>query len=54
LVDVADLDQSGLFGDEEDITFEEEEIALDGFEVGFETRVSVSARKKLVLGCGHI
>ena len=45
LVDVANLDQSRLFGDEEDITFKEEEIALNGFEIGFETWVAVSARK---------
>jgi hypothetical protein len=48
-VDVANLDQSGLFGDKEDITFEEEEIALSGFEIGFETWVSFSATRCLVL-----
>jgi hypothetical protein len=36
-----------LFGDEEDVTFEEEEVALNGFEVSFETWVSVSARGSL-------
>ena len=44
-MDVADLDQSGLFGDKEDITFEKEEIALNGFEVGFESWASVSVRR---------
>ena len=48
-MDVANFDQSRLFGDEEDITFKEEEIALNGFEMGFETRVSVSARRGLGL-----
>ena len=47
LVDVANLDQSGLFGDKEDVTLKKEEIALNGFEVGFETWVSVSARRGL-------
>ena len=37
LVDVTNLDQSRLFRDEEDITFKEEGIALNGFEMGFET-----------------
>jgi hypothetical protein len=37
-----------LFGDEENITFKEEEIALNGFEIGFETWVSVSARGCLI------
>jgi hypothetical protein len=44
-VDVGDFDQSGLFRNKEDITFEEEEIALNGFEVGFKTWVSISARE---------
>jgi hypothetical protein len=48
-MDVANLDQSRLFGDEEDITFKEEEIALNGFEISFETWVSVSARRCLGL-----
>ena len=46
-MNVADFDQSGLFGDKEDVTFEEEEIALNRLEVGLETRVSVSARRCL-------
>ena len=48
-MDVANLDQSRLFGDEEDITFKEEEIALNGFEIGFETWMSVSAGRDLGL-----
>jgi hypothetical protein len=47
-MDVANLNQSRLFGDE-DITFKEEEITLNGFEIGFETWVSVSARRCLGL-----
>ena len=45
LVDVANnFDQGRYFGDEEDsITFKKEEIALNSFEIGFETWVSVSA-----------
>jgi hypothetical protein len=39
LVDIANIDQSRLFGDEEDIMFKEEETALSGFEIGFETWV---------------
>jgi hypothetical protein len=38
-VDIANIDQSRLFGDEEDIMFKEEETALSGFEIGFETWV---------------
>lgn len=37
LVDIANLNQSRLFGDGEDAIFKEEEIALSGFEIGFET-----------------
>ena len=48
MVDVANLYQRRYFGDEEDITFKEEKIALNGFEIGFETRVSISARGGLV------
>ena len=46
-MDVANFDQGGLFGDEEDVTFEEEEAALNGFEVSFEAWVSVSSRGSL-------
>jgi hypothetical protein len=49
LVDVVNLDKSRLFGVEEDITIKEEEIVLNGFEMGFETRVSVSTRRDLGL-----
>jgi hypothetical protein len=34
---------------EEDVMFKEEEIALNVFEIGFETWVTVSARRGLVL-----
>jgi hypothetical protein len=47
LVDVANFDQSREFRDEEDITFKEEEITLNGFEISFVTWVSVSARRGL-------
>ena len=46
-MDVANFDKSGEFGDEEDITFKEEEIALNSFEISFVTWVSVSARRVL-------
>jgi hypothetical protein len=48
-VDVANFDQGRYFGDEEDVTFKEEEIALNGFEIGFETWMAVSARRGLGL-----
>ena len=35
-MDVGELDEDGLFGYEEDVVVEEEEVALDGFEVRFE------------------
>lgn len=31
LVDIGDFDEKWGFGDEEDVFFEEEEVALDGF-----------------------
>ena len=43
-MDVVNLDQSRLFRDEE-ITFKEEEIALNGFEMTFE--IWVPARSDL-------
>ena len=53
-MDVANLDQSRLFGDEEDITFKEEEVALNGFEIGLETWMSISARRGLGLHLSSI
>ena len=38
-MDIANLNQSRLFGGREDVMFKEEEIALSGFEIGFETWV---------------
>lgn len=43
LVDVGEFDEDGLFGDEKDGFFEEEEVALDGLEVGFEAWVTRAA-----------
>ena len=37
LVDVRELNEDGLFGDEEDGFFEEEKVALDGFKIGFDS-----------------
>lgn len=45
-MNVTDLDQRRLFGDEEDVTFEEEEVTLNGFEVSLETWMSVSAKER--------
>ena len=47
LVDVTNFNQGRYFGDRKDITFMEEEIASNGFEIGFENWVSVSARRGL-------
>ena len=43
LLDVRELDQRRLFGDEEDVFFEQEEVSLDGFQVGFDACVAVAA-----------
>jgi hypothetical protein len=43
LVDVGEFNERGLLGDEEDVFFEHEEVALDRLEVGFDTRVAVTA-----------
>jgi len=42
-VNVRELEEQRLFGDEEERAFEEEEVALDGFEVGFEPWVAIAA-----------
>ena len=46
LMDVGDFDEHRLLGNEEDEFFEHEEIALDGFQVGLETGMPISAEKK--------
>jgi hypothetical protein len=42
-MNIGDFDESRGFGDKEDVFFEEEEVALDGFEVGFETWIAFLA-----------
>ena len=42
-MDVGELDEDGLFGYEEDVFVEQEEVALHGFEVRFEAWGLVAA-----------
>ena len=42
LVDVLDLDEGGLFADEEDVFFKQEEVALNSFEIGFDAGVAIA------------
>lgn len=42
LVDIRELDERRLFGDEEDVFFEDEEIALYSLEVRFDPRVAIT------------
>ena len=54
LVDIGDLDEHGLLGDEEDIFLEHEEVTLYGFQIRFEPRVPRSAGRagyiRLIIG----
>jgi hypothetical protein len=43
-MDVGELDERRLLGDKKDVLFEQEEVALDGFEVSFDTRVAIPTR----------
>jgi hypothetical protein len=40
-MDVGELDEGWLLGDKEDVLFEQEQVALDGFEISFDTRVAI-------------
>ena len=49
-MDVGVFNKGGLFGDEEDGFFEEEKIALDSFEVGFDPWMSSATTSNERLG----
>ena len=40
-MDVGELDERRLLRDKEDVLFEQEEVALNGFEVSLDTRVAI-------------
>lgn len=42
-MDVGELDEGRLLRHEEDVFLEQEEVALDGLEVGLDRRVAVAA-----------
>ena len=43
MVNIRELDKRRLFGDEEDVFLEHEEVTLDRLEVGFDTWVAITA-----------
>lgn len=44
LMNVRELDEARLLGDKEDVLFKQEEVALDGLEVSFDTGVAIPTR----------
>ena len=49
LMDVGELDERRLLGDKEDVFFEQEEVALNGFEVSLDTWVAIPTRQLIGL-----